>query len=493
MMRKSSRGWIRTAVVGAIGALAVIVALRAVDAFGESGLPSVVAAQAAPTAREVVGTAARRMGGEAELRGVEQVRLRMMTQWQRQPFSERPGLDRPSFEPHTDLRDYRLPAWRNTRELSGVRIVNIVRDSVAITDFGRGFGPQSVAYVDERDELFLYTPDRLVLALLDSPDLRSAGDTTLAGEPHRLVRATLEPVGEATVAFHAGTGLPTVLAFRAGHPNDFGLVPWGEMEVEVWYAGWRTFGEISIPTQWDIFRVGEPYKRMTVRRAEFDAAIAADSFAIPADLRRAFLDSRGPMHDRHVDSVSVRAPGLVAVHGRGFPTVAVRTGENGDGAGWHLFGAARHPLMLARARAALADEGVDDLAGVIVASSSRAGNGGVVRLVREGVPVLASRSAEPFVRTMLANAGLGDAAFDVVREGRWVGEGDGRLRLEPFDLPDAPGSLLAFSPSLGWLYAPDAVTPLDARLALDRARELGFEWRALGTARGVIRRGELAS
>lgn len=89
------------------------------------------------TALAVVLRAAAVMGGELGLGRIQRVRMDMMTQWQRTGFRDVPWTDRPSFERHYD-----------------------VRDSVAITAAGGAFGPQSVAYVDERGEIFAYTRDR---------------------------------------------------------------------------------------------------------------------------------------------------------------------------------------------------------------------------------------------------------------------------------------------------------------------------------------------
>jgi hypothetical protein len=408
------------------------------------------------------------------------VRFDMMTQWQRTSFREVPWTDRPSFEEHTDVRDYTIPAWRNTRTFGARNVVNVVRDSVALTDFGTGFQPLSAAYVDEREELFLYTPDRLMLALLDARDPALAGDSVIGGERFRIVQATTPGDLPVRVFFHAGSGLPALLCFRAAHPNDFGLVPWGEMNVEVWYSNWNSFDGIGMATQWDILRAGAPYKRMTVRSATINPVLEPDSFATPPQLRSLYLATRGPMHDRQVDSVSTPHPGLAAVSGFGFPAGAVRTS-----AGWYLLEAAHHPLMLERARRALATQGVDALAGAIIVAA-RAGNGGVTALVNEGVPLLVAPAAEPFVRTMLENAGQPASGYQVVRSGRWLGTGTGRLRLEPIDLPDVPGSLMLYAPEIGWLYAPDAATPLDVRVATERARELGWRWTALGTARKLF-------
>ncbi|MEZ4416859.1 MAG: hypothetical protein R3E10_14005 [Gemmatimonadota bacterium] len=462
-----SRGWVGGALVGGLLLGLVLV-------------PDPIDGQvAAADARALVERAAARMGGAAELRAVERVRLDMMTWWQRTEFRGTPAADRPSAEPHTDVRDYGLDAWRNTREFGARNIVNVVRDSIAITDFGTGFQPQSVAYVDERDELFLYTPDRLILALLAAADLRMGSDTTVAGERYDVVGATVLQGLPVAVGFHGGTGLPAFLRFQKGHPNDFGLVPWGDMEVEIWYAGWQTFGALSIPTQWDIRRSGRPYKRMTVERAVFNPEFAADSFEISTALRQAYLEARRPMHDRAIDSVSVATPGLVRIHAFGFPAGTLQVGG-----GSLLLEAGQAPLNLTRAREALSGHGVPSVQAALVAAA-RTGNGGVVALVREGTPVYTSAAARPFLERMLENAGERVRGITVVDEGRWLEIEGGRVRLEPIDLPDAHGSILLYAPQQRWVYAPDAVTPLDVRMVRERIAALAWEVEAVGTARSL--------
>ena len=74
--------------------------------------------------------------------------------------------------------------------------------------------------------------------------------------------------------------------FRADAPNDFGLVEWGMMDVETWYSAWRKQpGGLVYPFQWDVRRVGRPYKRMTVvgasvQEAVFRAVYSAENASI---------------------------------------------------------------------------------------------------------------------------------------------------------------------------------------------------------------------
>lgn len=444
------------------------------------------ASKASADARAIVERAVELVGGEEALRDLERVTLDMMTQWQRPSFREVPHSDRPSFEAHVDVRDYSIPAWRNTRHFMGDRrIVNVVRDSVALTDTGGGFQPLSVAYVDEREELFLYTPDRLLVALLDAPILTAPGDTLIGGERHHRVRGTLADRFPSTVYFHSGTGLPTLLHFRAGHPADFGLVPWGVMDVEVWYSDWSTFGDISIPTQWDVVRQGEPYKRMTVRRAAFDPDFAvADSFAISEELRDGYWASTAPL-PMHVGRVRVEEarmvdPGLADLTpGFGIPTGAVAIGD-----GWMLLGAGQTPYNYDQGMTALQELGAAPVTAVL-AANARATNGGVRRAAREGLPIYVGPASEPFVRLMLEESALSTETVHVIREPISLGAGDRRIILTSVDLPDVPGALMLYRPATGWLFVPDALRPLDERLARRQAAAHGWKVRSFGTERAV--------
>lgn len=433
-----------------------------------------------PGALAIVDTALARMGGEAALQSIERVHYEMMTEWQRTSFDDRPYTDLPSYERHTDVRDYALGAWRNTRQFGARSVVDLVRDTVAVRDFGEGWTPLNVAYVDERDELFTYTPDRLVLALRAAADLRLLPDTSIDGLAHARVGATLNGA-PSSVLFRRSDGLPAVLRFRAAHPNDFGLVPWGEMDVEVWYAQWRTLPNgVSVPSQWNVRRVGRPYKRLTVLSQEVNPAFAADSFAVPVPMRdQFFATANRPMHDLPVDSATITSGRLLQFHGFGLPSGAVRVGD-----GWLLLEAGQAPLNAERASAWL-DENTDARVAGALVGLTRAANGGAATLADRGLPVYAGPGAAPFLRTVLDNHAAPATALDVIRAGRWLRFGADSLRVEPIDLPDARGALAVYVPALEWVYVSMATTPLDTSLLLGLARRNGWRVSRIGTARGI--------
>jgi len=89
---------------------------------------------------EILDTAIVRMGGEATLRRIERVRFEMLTLWHRVTFDERPNVPGVGYESHSDLRNYSLAAWRNTRRfLSGPgvppQVIDVVHDTAAIRQF----------------------------------------------------------------------------------------------------------------------------------------------------------------------------------------------------------------------------------------------------------------------------------------------------------------------------------------------------------------------
>jgi hypothetical protein len=487
--------------------------------------------QADARADAVLDTAAARMGGAPALRRVERMRLEMLTQWQRTAFDARPYADAPSYELHTELRDYALPAWRNTRRFvttgvpAAAQVTDLVRDSVAVrrATVPRPAGPASpggatpagawaplnVAYVDERRELFAFAPERVLLLARAAADRRALPDTAVGGLAHARVAATVD--GFPAVLFvRRGDGFLAMARYRAAHPNDFGLTQWGPMEVEVWYSQWAPLAPgLRYPRQWDVRRVGRPYRRMTVLDAAVNPpAAAADSFAVSDSLRAAFRHwAARPMHDLPLDSARAVHPRVVAFRSFAGPAGAVRLGRR-----WVLLEAGRAPLNAERASAWL-----DAHAAAAARDGSRAATGGTARgvpsgarpagaplagavltetapdhggaawLARRGVRLYAAPGAAAAVAVVLRNHGVPASAAGAatVGTGRWLRADGDSLWLEPLDLPDAPGALVAWVPSLRWVYGAAGGSRLGRDLLLEHARARGWVVDQVGSPRAM--------
>jgi len=447
-------------------------------------------------AQAVLDTALARMGGREALEGVHQVRQEMLTQWLVTPsFDERPFQDFPSYETHTDERDYTLHAWRNTRHFGvGERartVVDLVAGGAAVRDFGRGPEPLNVAYVDEWSELYAYTADRFVLEARRAGDLVAGADTVMDGLVHARVEATVEG-RRITGFFRRADGLPALVRFREGAPNDFGLVPWGDMQVEVWYSQWRSYTDgLNLPSQIDVRRVGAPYKRMTVLAADFDPEIPVDRFEIDGELRQAFLATQDrPMHDLPLDSARV-------VEGRfaDFRTFGAPAGAVWVDGGWVLLESGQAPLSLERAMDWLAAHpGVRGASGgpggasVVRAAivGSRRGNGGAAALVARGVPLWVGRGPAPLVATILRNHDEAGAPFEIVSGEQRIDAGGEEVVVAPLDLPDLPGTVAVYVPSLRWVFSPEVRTRLDRSLLERLIERRGWTVERIGTAAGLV-------
>ncbi len=437
-----------------------------------------------PEPNALLDTALVRMGGRDALAAIRQVRFEMVTQWLVNPaFDTRPFQDFPSYESHTDERDYSVRAWRNTRHFgtgaAARTVVDLVRDGAAIRDFGAGPQPLSVAYVDEWSELYACTPDRFLLEATEADDLAMGGDTVMDGLVHARVEATVEG-RRMTAFFRRADGLPAMVRFHAAHPNDFGLVPWGDMDVEVWYSIWKSYPNgLNLPSQIDVRRIGTPYKRMTVLSADFDPQIPDGSFQISEELRHAFVTTQNrPMHDLPLDSARILEGRFAEFRTFGAPAGAVRVGD-----GWVLLESGQAPLSLERAMQWLTAQGAGGVKVAVL--GSRRGNGGAAALARKGVPMLVGAGVAPILATILRNHDEAGAPFDIVTGERRI-DGEDPVVVARLDLPDVPGTVAVHVPSLRWVFAPDVRTELDRSLLLRLAEERGWQVERIGTAAGLL-------
>ena len=438
-----------------------------------------------PRAQAVIDTAATRMGGLATLRSVERLHLETMVAWYHHTVAERAPSTVSSYERNTELRDYRVPAWRNSRRFFSpngvVEVTDLVADSVAAVQRQGKWQPQNVAYVGERNEVFTFAPERLIPQARDAADLRALPDTTIDGIPLARVTATVGPFTP-TLYVSRRDGFLSRVSYRAAQPNDFGLAPWGEMDVTIRYSRWTKAGPAGpvLPMQLDVDRVGHPYKRVTVISATVNGPIAADSLAISDSLRAAFLGTaRKPMHDVPLDGA--RVTGDFAVFGApGTPAGAVRIGGR-----WIIVEAGTAPLSIERSAAFLrrADPATP-IGGAILSAAHAGAVGGAAWLVRTGVTTWVAGAATPFVRAALHGRHVADAAVTTVQTDTWIPLGDDSVRVERVDLPDYPGTPVVYVPALRWAYAWTG-GPVQVDRLLAHIRHRGWQVDRLGNIRNI--------
>ena len=456
-----------------------------------------LAAHRPPAAAPALDTAIARMGGEDALRKIERVRFETMTLWQRMSFENRQSDLIGTYELHSDLRNYTLGAWRNTRRFVGGptlrEMTDVVQKDVAIRRFPANpdgtqppFAPLNIAYVDERKEVFAFAPERLLLAARAAGDLRVQSDTTITGLPHARVSATVDGF-PTTIFVRQSDGFLAMARYHAAQPNDLGLSPWGAMDVEVWYSRWNKFPVpgthgVGYPTEWDVRRVGRMYKRLTLLAVNFDAAAPADSFAVSDSLRRAFASgiARKPMWDAPMDSARILEPRLARFGNIGQAQVAVKMGS----AWLMLEGTAvpeRNETDVQWLKSADAGSSV---AGLLI-TLPNSGRGGAAWFAQKKLPIYVAPGAAAAMSVTLANWKQPRSATTVVSKSQWIRVGGDSLWLETMDFPDFPGAVIAYVPSMRWAYSGVAASALNFDLLVARIRQNGWTVDRIGSARSL--------
>jgi hypothetical protein len=254
------------------------------------------------------------------------------------------------------------------------------------------------------------------------------------------------------------------------------------MEVETWYSRWaRMPNGVSLPTQLDQRRVGRPYKRMTVTAFAFDTVTTAETFAISDSLRNVYLQTaRHSMADVPFDSVRT-ADGVFTSFGAfGAPVGAVKVGGQ-----WVLVEAGQGEVSATRAVEWLQRNDAGTPVGAAVLTFMAATNGGATALARGRIPAYAAPGSGPFLRRIVGNTGIAAVGPTTVTRARWLRVGTDSLWLEPIDLPDAPRSMLVYSPTLKWAYTANAFAPLQQQYLLDAVRGRGWTVEKLGHSRAI--------
>lgn len=461
----------------------------AAPSYTQSHAQSATAPKPAAAAALIAG-AADKIGGLDALRAVRTLRLEYTTTWFRHNFAPTPsGGETPSsVERNVDQRDYERPTWRQVRGFSATQnMVNIITDTVAQSSFNGNTRALHPAYLDERAELFLMAPERLLPRLHDAATAGKARiipDTTVGGVRVRGVRAELD--GRVVTAWINHNGWLTAMRIRAGQPLDFGIGAWGVMDVDVTYARWAATQGVGFPGYIGIARVGRPYKELFINAVVPNAPLAADSVVVPDSIRRSFAAIGGKaMSDVPVPTVVADSFGLAALPPQAGALGAVRL----DGC-WLVLGAGADQGSMGRLAAALGLEagpargGADGRLAVVIPNASAGSAGGVAWATSRGYKAFVPPGARNLVRALHKQQGAAEKGIVAVNDGAWHKIAGDSVWMEPLDVPDQPAAMLIWVPRLKWAYLGPG-TGLVERAAWARLDERGFKPTRVGTARGV--------
>jgi hypothetical protein len=207
-----------------------------------------------------------------------------------------------------------------------------------------------------------------------------------------------------------------------------------------------------------------------------------DSFVVSDSLRAAYLaTATRPMHDLPLDSAKLVDKRFASFGAPGSPAGAVKLGKE-----WVLLEGGQAPLSVERAATWLRGADPEGRIAAALVTMPSTGSGGAPWLAARHVPLHVAPGAVPFVDAVLRGYRASASGLAPVTRGRWLRVSGDSLWLEPVDLPDAPGALVAYVPSLEWVYSGLAANPLNLDRVLALATERGWRVSRVGSARGVM-------
>jgi hypothetical protein len=428
-----------------------------------------------PDARQWVRDALAASGGEAAMRGLTVVRLHGIEESYGLGYS--PDVDHPRMllNAFDDLRDVGALRERRTYQQAAASnndplgVTFVMPDSVGAIGFSsRNSGALFAApdfYVRAARERLRQGVERLLVSLLDAPDLKAEADTVIQGVAQHVVSSQ---GGTTRVYLSVVTHLPTLVDTFGEDDNDPDWTQWGDVHTRTWYSSWsRESGGIHYPRTWTTERNGMPINRVSIFRVDLHPAAPADSFAIPDSVRAKF----------------VAVTPMVLGNGRGQPI------ELADGVTWVV---GRWATMLVRqpsgivvidspyatAYSAVVLQEVSrrypgvPVQSLVVTDFMWAHFGGVREYVARGIPVYANARNEAILRAVtsarhvshpdsLSTSGR-HLMFRPVAAKVAIGDGPNRVELYPVDVAGADYGrriVVAYLPNRRILWVSDLYSP----------------------------------
>jgi hypothetical protein len=423
--------------------------------------------QAADLLREAL----RQMGGEDKLKALHGVRFHGRGYRNMLEQSERPeGPYIVEYQDVSQWRDLDHARWKQETELSweiqpSVKLTVVSSDGAAFQDFGGQSFPASAALLQQAEEELELGPERVLLTALNAADVHLEPDAVLQSVPNCVVSFTWKG-SPARVFLNAYTSQPTAVEWTRAYPGDTFWSMWGDVTTRVYYSFWWLLpGGIHYPKQWDVFRNNLPHSVLTIGDITLNPDLAADEFAISADVRASFAQRVGrTVEDRQLGLPDQPAVELVSgvVHIPGSWNVTMVRQSDGIVVIEAPISSGYSAKVIAEAQRRW--PGVP-IKAAITTSDSWPHLAGVREYVARGIPVYALDLNIPILQRLLAapRAAFPDLLaksprapeFRAVSNKTVIADGSNRLELYPLRGETSERQMMVYFPEHKLLYGSD--------------------------------------
>lgn len=414
------------------------------------------------------------MGGAERLKGIRSIRTKSVGYYHHMEQSERPeGPWIVNYTQVNELRDFERARLRHEEQSRAFFYqsadwmpVNWVFEAGAAATLGREgrVAPRDAFSAQQAEEALELGPERIGLTALEASDLRLAADMVYRGLPHGVVEFTWKgfPV---RILISRESGLPSAVELTRARPESVFWGPWGDVTFRRSYALWMLEpGGFRLPrtifTEWN----GFPLSSQTTDEIVLNPATNDADFAIPAEVKQAFLARKASIEDMPLGRGNTPpqeiAPGLTQIRGswdvgivRQPDGIVIIEGPISSGYSAKVLADARrrYPGLPVKA--------------VVTTSDSWPHIGGLREYVAEGIPIYGLDHNRAILERLLAapRKTAPDALARSPRPARFtfvskrlpVGTGENRFEIIPLRTVTGERQMALWFPELKLLYCSD--------------------------------------
>jgi len=280
-------------------------------------------------ARKWVQAAIEVMGGEKTLRSLKTIKRQGTAFSNHIQDSEHPDgpfvtiYNQPTE--FVDMVNRRKQTVFNSQTQSGPKITTtVVMDNVSASVIKSPDGKITVgpAFYADRS-WYIQSPERAILAALDSKDLHAEPDEVTEKVLHHVVAFTWENIS-VHIYINSYNAYPTVVETTQVFPYDIILAPWGDVKVRATFSYWEIQpGGVHLPLQYDIAVNGYPYRGFGITDMEINPEFPEEPFTASEQARKSFVPRKVadfPLGLQDKPAIEV-APGLINIPGSWYTTI----------------------------------------------------------------------------------------------------------------------------------------------------------------------------
>ncbi len=233
----------------------------------------------------------------------------------------------PFITSYTDTEEIRstkgLKLYQKTESKMGQSpepntLVYVQNDSLGYMAFGDRKMPSPYSYGEENIRWLTYGPEHL-LTLARTSATRFDQKVDLEGVNHYQLSFTVAKTSY-KIFINASTFLISEAWIDTYSPNEFFFSLWGKFTTRIQYTLYALHkGNIVYPEQWDVYRAGHLWKKISVNNIEFLEATDESAFTVPDEIKKAPLNKRNVNGIKlPVDQAIEVAKGIFVIPGNWF-------------------------------------------------------------------------------------------------------------------------------------------------------------------------------